>query len=184
MFPQSDSLCLGAGLLLVRDSALARSLAGPGVGVGTLSANRKIAAMTAATVAADFNQPLDVHRNVLAQIAFDIALALDHLTDVVHFLFSEVLNLLVGIHIGGGEDARGAWVSGAIGVSQRDVHMLITRKINACNTCHKTSFASLSLTLFMLGVLADHTHHTTAMDDLALITNLLYRCSYLHNLSR
>src|SRR5262249_12775595 len=184
MFPQSDSLCLGAGLLLVRDSALARAFAGPGVGVGTLSANGKIAAMTAATVTADLNQPLDVHRNVLAQIALDIALALDHLTDMVHFLFSEVLNLLVGIHIGGCEDARGAWMSDAIDVTQRDVHMLVSRKINACNTCHKTSFASLSLTLFMLGVLADHTHHAPAVDDLALITNLLYRCSYFHNPSR
>ena len=32
----------------------------------------------------------------------------------------------------------------------------------------------------MLLVLADHSHHTAAMDDLALVTNLLYRCTYLH----
>ena len=39
----------------------------------------------------------------------------------------------------------------------------------------------LALALLMLRVLADHPHHTAAMDDLALVTNLLYRCTYLHN---
>jgi hypothetical protein len=33
----------------------------------------------------------------------------------------------------------------------------------------------------MLLVLADHPHHTAAMDDLALVTNLLDRRTYLHN---
>src|ERR1700738_3889108 len=32
----------------------------------------------------------------------------------------------------------------------------------------------------MLRVLADHPHHTTAMDDLALVANLLNRRTYLH----
>jgi hypothetical protein len=32
----------------------------------------------------------------------------------------------------------------------------------------------------MLLVLADHTHHPAAVDDLALVTNLLYRCPNLH----
>lgn len=36
------------------------------------------------------------------------------------------------------------------------------------------------LTLFMFGVFADHPDHSTAADDLALITNLFYRCTYLH----
>src|SRR5437763_12617474 len=144
------TLCLCRGLLLVRDGAFARPLASPGIGMGALSANRKIAAVTAATVAANFDQPLDVHRDIFAQVAFDAAFVLDRLTDVVHFLFGEVLNLLVGIHVSCRQDARGAWISDAIDVSQRDVHMLVAWKINACNTCHKTSSAPLSLALFML----------------------------------
>jgi hypothetical protein len=39
----------------------------------------------------------------------------------------------------------------------------------------------LALALLMLGVLADDTHHTTAVNDLALVTNLLYGCSDLHS---
>src|SRR6476646_4849239 len=42
---------------------------------------------------------------------------------------------------------------------------------------------SLTLTLLVLGDYANHPHHTLAVDDLALITNLLYRCSYFHKIS-
>jgi len=32
----------------------------------------------------------------------------------------------------------------------------------------------------MFRVDADHPNHTLAVDDLALVTNFLYRCSYFH----
>jgi hypothetical protein len=38
----------------------------------------------------------------------------------------------------------------------------------------------LSLALLVFCVLADHTHHTTARNDLAFGANLLYRCPNLH----
>jgi hypothetical protein len=41
----------------------------------------------------------------------------------------------------------------------------------------------LTLTLLVLGIFADHAHNPAAADDLALITNLLYRCPYLHKFS-
>src|SRR3954465_14724618 len=40
--------------------------------------------------------------------------------------------------------------------------------------------AMLSLPLFVFRVLADHPHHAFAVDDLALIANLLYRRSDFH----
>src|SRR5580704_1607465 len=40
----------------------------------------------------------------------------------------------------------------------------------------------LALPLFVFRVYADHPHHTLAVDDLALVTDLLYRCSYFHKL--
>src|ERR1035437_4798663 len=91
--------------------------------------------------------------------------------------------------------------------------MLVTRKIDACNTSHKspnpssllsaaTSFepratsnqfwlaahsskrvASSPLALFVFRVFADHPHYSLAVDDLALVANLLYRRSYFHNSS-
>jgi len=41
--------------------------------------------------------------------------------------------------------------------------------------------AGSPLSLFMFRVHADHAHHALAVDDLALVANLLNRCSYLHN---
>jgi hypothetical protein len=40
--------------------------------------------------------------------------------------------------------------------------------------------SNLSLALLVFRVLADHTNHPAAVDDLALATNLLYRCTDLH----
>src|ERR1700733_6980120 len=42
----------------------------------------------------------------------------------------------------------------------------------------------LALALFMFRVDADHPHHTLAVNDLALVTDLFYRCSYFHNSSQ
>jgi hypothetical protein len=39
---------------------------------------------------------------------------------------------------------------------------------------------SLTLALLVFRSFADHTHHTLAVDDLALIADFLYRCSYFH----
>src|SRR5580704_18943404 len=57
-------------LLLIGDRALARALAGARVGVGALSADGQVAAVTVSAIGTDFDEPLDVHRNFLAQIAF------------------------------------------------------------------------------------------------------------------
>src|SRR5712692_5194025 len=38
----------------------------------------------------------------------------------------------------------------------------------------------LSLSLLVFRILADHPHHTLAVDDLALIANFLDRCPYFH----
>src|SRR5579862_6473763 len=54
---------------LLRDRALARTLAGAGIRARALAANRQATAVPHAAVTADFHQPLDVHGDVLAQIA-------------------------------------------------------------------------------------------------------------------
>src|SRR3954470_4177584 len=67
--------------LLLRNGALARALARPRVRLGPLAAHRQVAAMPQSAEAADFHQPLDVHGNLLPEIAFNAALLLDHLAD-------------------------------------------------------------------------------------------------------
>src|SRR4051794_26057895 len=64
--------------LLLGNRALARSLACAGVGLRALPPDRKRTPMAHPAVAADFHQALDVHRDLLAEIAFDATLLLNH----------------------------------------------------------------------------------------------------------
>src|SRR5580704_16434649 len=58
------------GHFLLAGDRLGRPLAGTGIGVGTLAADRQVLAVTQAPVAAQIHQALDVHGGVAAQIAF------------------------------------------------------------------------------------------------------------------
>src|ERR1700731_5225113 len=101
-----------------------------------LAAHRQVAAMAESAIGADFDETLDVHRNFLAQITFDQTFRFDDRTDTVDFFFAEVLNLLHGLDLGCVENSAGARLPDAVDISQRDVDVLLARKIDACNTCH------------------------------------------------
>src|SRR6185437_10678967 len=94
--------------------------------------------MTVSTIGTDFDQSLDVHRNIFAEIAFDVAFVLDDLTDTVHFVFAKILNLLVAIDIGARQNSLRARIPDAVNVSQRNHRVLVARKINTCNACHNS----------------------------------------------
>src|SRR5712671_2576571 len=93
-------LCLTRRLFLVRYSAAARTLAGSGVGVSSLAANGQAAAMTQTAVGSHLDVTLDVHRDFLAQVAFDGPFVFEDLADVVDFLFAQIAYLLVKIDPG------------------------------------------------------------------------------------
>src|SRR6185437_2197194 len=98
--------------------------------------------MAEPAIGTDFDEPLDVHRNVLAQIAFDVAFALNDLTNAVDFVFVQVLDLLIGTHVGGCKNAGRTRIADTIDVGKRDVHVLIARKIDAGNACHNLPLAA------------------------------------------
>src|SRR5439155_9312383 len=123
-------------LLLNRDCSLTRTLSRTRVGMRTLPAHRQVAAVAVPTIRADFDESLDVHRNFLAQVAFHHSLALDDLADAVDLVFREILHLLHGIDLRLVQNPGGSRVSNSVNVSQRDIHVLVTWKIDACNTCH------------------------------------------------
>src|SRR5579864_1655282 len=195
------SLSFCRRLLLLRDRSLARTLTSAGVRMRALPANRQVAAVPKPAVRAYFDEALDVHRNFLAQIALDHSFRLDHRTDAVDLFFAEVLDLFHGVHFGLVENVAGARLPNAVDIRQRNVDVLLARKIDACNTCHKfltspgswlLAFGSiaksqerkakgcLALALLVFRVGADHAHHALAVDDLALVANLFYRCSDFH----
>src|SRR5580704_2122654 len=72
-------LCLSRRFLLISDRATPRTLASACVGVRALAAHRQASAMTQAAIGAHFNQALDVHRRLFAQVAFHRAFGLENL---------------------------------------------------------------------------------------------------------
>src|SRR6476646_1766507 len=114
---------------------LLRALAGPGVGTRSLAANRQAAAMPNAAVAAEIHQPLDAHRHLAAQVAFDGELA-DVLAQLVHLRVGQVLDLGAGHDARGDADRLGARTADAVDRRQSDLGMLMIRNVYACNTGH------------------------------------------------
>src|SRR6266446_9575381 len=107
--------------LLLGDGALARAFARPRVGPRPLAAHRQRAPVPHPAVAADFHQPLDVHGDLLAEIAFDAALLLDDAADLPNVVLGEILDTDVGTHPGLFQDGVRAHAPDAIDVGETDL---------------------------------------------------------------
>src|SRR5258708_31832340 len=92
--------------------------------------------MAKTAIRADFDEPLDAHRNFLAQIAFHQSFAFDDLANAVDFVFAKVLDLLHRINVRLIEYASCPRLPDPVDVRQRDKRPFVARKIDACNSCH------------------------------------------------
>jgi hypothetical protein len=55
--------------------------------------------MPQATVRTHFHQPFDVHRDFLAQVAFDGTLTFNEVAEMVHFLFRKFTDFLLRVYL-------------------------------------------------------------------------------------
>src|SRR5712691_3702150 len=171
------SLRLGGGGGLGADERPARALARARVGVGALAAHGEVAAMAHPAVGADLHQPLDVHGDVLAEVAFDVAFLVDDLGDAAGFFLGEVLYADARVDPGLAEDLVRAAHADPVDVGQRDLHPLRAGQVHACDTCH------LSLPLLVLLIRADDADHALAAHHLAFDADFPDRRPDLHNLA-
>jgi len=91
--------CAGAGV-----EAATRAFAGTGIRMRPLAANGQAPAVPKTAIGTHFDEPLDVQRNLFAEVAFHRALIVQNLTDLAHFFFREIRNLLVKINAGTEQD--------------------------------------------------------------------------------
>src|SRR5260370_4725918 len=91
-------LCFPRRLFLIRHCAAPRSLTGAGVGMSALASNRQAAPIPQAAGGAHLDVTLDVHRDFLAQVAFDGSLFFQDLAGVVAFLFTQIPYLFAKIN--------------------------------------------------------------------------------------
>src|SRR6266567_2342394 len=122
---QQQDLRFRRRFLLLRHRSLARTLAGTGIRMSALAADRKIAAVAESAIGADFDETLDVHRNFLAQVALYQPLGLNDGTDAVDLFFAQVLHLLHGLDLRLVTNTPGARMSDAVDIRQRDINMLL-----------------------------------------------------------
>src|SRR5262245_3728207 len=165
--------------LLLDHHAPLGALPRAGVGVGPLSADRETAAMADAAIGADVHQALDVHRDVAAQVTFDLELALDDLADPVHFVVGPRLHPLARIDVGLEQHAPPRRPPEPVDVRDRDFPTLLPRQIHARHSRHMPS-PCLPLSGLVPRILADDPRHALTLDDLAVLTTNLDRRSYLH----
>src|SRR5688572_24854993 len=145
--------------------------------MGALAAHGQAAAVAQAAVAADVHQHLDVLARLAAQVALDAVIVLDHLAQPHELAVGEPIGLGLGRNFRLLADLRGARVTDAGDVGERDLDPLVARKIDAGDACH---VSLLPLSLLVLGIRADDPHDPAAPDDAALVTDLLDRRSDLH----
>src|SRR5205807_10403933 len=104
-----------------------RALPRPGVGVSPLTAHRQPTTVTNPAIGADVHQALHVHRDVAAQVALDLELALDDLADPVHLVVRPRLHPLAGIDVGLEQDPPPGGPPESIDVGDRDFAALLPR---------------------------------------------------------
>ena len=114
---------------------LARSLAGARVGLGTLSAYRKTAAMTNTAVAAEINKTLDIHGDFTPEIAFNCVLG-NFSANLINLILCEISKLNVVSKTGSLKDVGCAIAADTIDTGKRNYGMLLIRNVNASYTGH------------------------------------------------
>src|SRR5512146_1196798 len=135
---RAGSLAIGAklSLLLLAGDRLGRPLAGAGVGVGALAADRQALAVTQPAIAGQVHEPLDVHRRLAAKVALDREVPVDGLADVKDFLVGQVVDPTGVVDADFVHDLPGFRRPDAVDVLERDDDALIRGDVDACDTGH------------------------------------------------
>jgi hypothetical protein len=125
--------------------------------------------MPQTAIGTDVDEALYVHHNFTAESTLNSVIRFDLSSQLVDVLFRERMNSRIGIDPGLFEYLPGRCQADAIYICQANLDPLVSRQIYACYSSHDTS---LTLSLFVTGVLADHSDNATTADDLAVLTAL------------
>jgi hypothetical protein len=130
--------------------------------------NGQVPAMAQAAIAADLDQPLNVHLDFPPQIAFHLEALGDVFTEEGSVCFGKVFHPNGGVYSGPSNNPARPGRANTVNVLETNVYPLITRKVNTFNSCH----VLLSLSLFVLWVVADDVQSAVALHDFAFRTAL------------
>ena len=95
--------------------------------------------MPETAIRSDFHQPLDVERNLFAQISFDSMLFFDDLSDFVCIVVIQLTDLGVDVHAGGFQNVVRQRTSDPVDIRKSNFDSFVRRKIYASNARYLTS---------------------------------------------
>jgi hypothetical protein len=113
-------------LFLFAGDRLAGAFSGPGIGLGTLSANGQTGSVTLASVAVDLYQTLDVERGRSAHVAFYNVFFVNDISEFADVIFGQIFNSDIGIYSGLVEDLFRLGTADAVYIGQSDLDALIS----------------------------------------------------------
>jgi hypothetical protein len=132
--------------------------------------------MAQAAIAANIHEPLNVHLDFPAKVAFDDVLALNDFAQARHFNFRQIPHSRGGIDPNLVENGGARRIADAVDIGQADPNRLVSWNVNSGDTSHaRPSFLLLALALLVLGVDADDTHDAAPLNDLAAFAAALHR---------
>ena len=87
-------------------------------------------------IAADLHQPLDVHGNFAAQVAFDLQVVVDVVAQLADIILCQILHAGIGVDARGLDDVVGDVAANAVDIRQGDFDALLPGKVDTSNSCH------------------------------------------------
>ena len=172
------------------------------VGFSPLASNGQATTVSCSSVAADVDEPSDIHVYFTTEITFDSLLAIDDLSDAREIHLSELSHTGVTRHTGLVHNILGLIGPNAVDVLQRDLNALVVWNIYAGNYGHtvppfrqysasipiipafflsvatlsRCAEADLALPLFVPEIFTHYHHAPLAPDNPALGAPLLHGC--------
>src|SRR5262245_22485460 len=120
----SPALLLSYGFFLARHRPLG-STARAGIGAGALTTHREVTAMAHTAIAANFNEPLNVHIDLATQVTFDLIFTVDELAQAVDLFFGQVPHPGIRVNAGALQDFTARSEADPKNVRQRNLHAFV-----------------------------------------------------------
>ena len=92
--------------------------------------------MAQTSIATEIHQPLDIHRDLASQVAFDLVFAIDRFANADHFIFSEFVDPAFVRNSGLTAYLTRLGMPNSMNIGQSNLNTLLRRYIHARDTRH------------------------------------------------
>ena len=113
---------------------------GCGRGLGALTAHRKSLTVTLALVAVDLDLATDVRVDFTTQIALDLVIAFEVITQRNQLLIRQILDANIRVDTGRGKRFLGTSATYTENIGEGDLDALLIGDVDSGKTCHCDSF--------------------------------------------